>query len=85
MVTRMNRKKNGRLFKYSDILFTVLAGIRRAGDLSHHMYQGIAAKMLGRDNAPDHAVIRRRIDSMDILGDGACVHPLQNRHAVPDP
>lgn len=69
-VTRINRKKNGHLFKYSDTLFMVLAGIRRAGDLSHRMYQGIAVKALGRDNAPDHIAIHRRIDSMDILGDG---------------
>ena len=56
-LAKMNRKKNGRPFAYSETLIISIATIRAICGISYRMCEGLAQETLGRENAPDFATL----------------------------
>ena len=64
-LAKMNRKKNGHPFTYSETLIASIAIIRTVCGLSYRVCEGLAQEALGRENAPDFTTLQRRINKID--------------------
>ena len=64
-LARMNRRKNGHPFAYSETLIISIAIIRAVCGLSYRMCEGLAREALGRENAPDFTTLQKRISKVD--------------------
>ncbi len=64
-LAKMNRRKNGHPFAYSETLIISIAIIRAVCGLSYRMCEGLAQEALGRENAPDFTTLQKRISRVD--------------------
>ena len=64
-LAKMNRKKNGHPFTYSETLIVSIAIIRTVCSLSYRVCEGLAQEALGKGNAPDFTTLQRRINKID--------------------
>ncbi len=68
----MNTNKNGRPYSYPGTVIMSIAGIRAIhGPLPYRMCQGMAESALGKEDAPDHVTLWRRIKAMEIRQEGS--------------
>ena len=61
-----NRGKRGRPFKYPDGLIEMIAIFRMITGMGYRECEGVAAKSMGGECAPDHTTICKRINRMEI-------------------
>ena len=58
---RMNRKKSGRPFQYPESTIVMIATMRYMCGLSYRVCEGAAVASLGREDAPDHTCLHKRL------------------------
>ena len=63
-LAKMNRKKNGHPFMYSETLIISIAIIRAVCGLSYRMCEGLAQDALGKGCAPDFTTLQRKISAV---------------------
>ena len=63
---RMNRKKNGRPFKYAESVILMIATMRYMCGLSYRVCEGVAVASLGRDDSPDHTCLYKRLKKVKV-------------------
>ena len=64
-LARMNRRKNGHPFAYSETLIISIATIRAVCGIPYRMCRGLAQEALGRENAPDFTTLQKRTSRVD--------------------
>ena len=64
-LAKMNRKKNGHPFAYSETLIVSIAIIRTVCGLSYRVCEGLAQEALGEGDAPDFTTLQKRISKVD--------------------
>ena len=72
-LARMNKKKNGRPFDYSELTIMAIAGVRYKLKLAYRPCEGLAISALGEGDAPDHTTLCRRINKMNVTSAEGCV------------
>ena len=72
-LARMNKKKNGRPFDYSELTIMTIAGVRYNLKLAYRSCEGLAISALGEKDAPDHTTLCRRINKMNVTSAEGCV------------
>ena len=72
-LARMNKKKNGRPFDYSELTIMAIAGVRYRLKLAYRPCEGLAISALGEKDAPDHTTLCRRINKMNVTSAEGCV------------
>ena len=71
-VEGMSTNKNGRPYSYPDTVIISIARICSIhGHLPYRMCQGMAESALGKEDAPDHVTLWRRIKAMEIRQEGS--------------
>ena len=65
-LARMNKKKNGRPFEYSELTIMAIAGVRYNLQLAYRSCEGLAISALGKKDAPDYTTLCRRINKMNV-------------------
>ncbi len=72
-LARMNDKKNGRPFGYSESTIMAIAGVRYSLQPAYRSCGGLAVSNLGKKDAPDYTTLCRRINKMNVASAGGCV------------
>ena len=72
-LARMNKKKNGRPFEYSELTIMAIAGVRYNLQLAYRSCEGLAISALGKKDAPDYTTLCRRINKMNVTSAEGCV------------
>ena len=65
-VESMNDGKNGGPFTYAESMFGVIAVFRYLTGAAYRQCKGAAESMMGRQHAPDHTTLCRRLNRLAI-------------------
>ena len=81
-VESMNYKKNGRPFTYAESMFAVIAVFGYLTGAACRQCEGAAESMMGRQHAPDHTTICRRLNRLAIVPDGRTLEVSDGERAI---